>query len=337
MPVGPSHGSRGRSSSSSRSSSRSSSSRSSRSYGSSRSYSGNRTTVIVAGGGGYSGGGEFKPMSPKAKKITWLVIGIIFCLIIGIVGVSKFSKNIGSVSLMKRDAKEYAQIISNAKKGKEGYYLVHIDNIKNTGSSHYGYEMEYSFSSSSYKFSATAYNYQVKNGVEYFYIEYQFTDDEGRKINGETYTAYSEAAIQSLDEMTIAYTKIYDGDGSWDSMDVNYKLKNNIDYWFVKKEATVGGFLSVIFLGLVALFIYMIVRIKQDKPIFKKSDTVTGDIAGKPPVRHHRTCKYCGSIIAKDVFKCPSCGSRQFYEPTVKEEKKEEPEIEEVEEELPTE
>ena len=319
MPVGPSHGSRGRSSSSSsrsRSSSRSYSSRSSsRSYSGSRSYGGNRTTVIFAGGGGSYA--PHTPLSSKAKKITALVVGIIICLIIGIIGFSKFSNNIGSASLMRKDAKEYAQIISKAQNGKDGYFLVHINNIKCVGSSHYGYEMEYCFESNEYNFRATAYNYIKKSGVEYFYIEYRFTDDQNRTINGETYTCYSESAIQSLDEMTIAYTKVYDGDGSWDSMDVNYKLKNNIDYWKAKTASITGASLLIVGFGLSALFIYMIVRIKQNKPIFKKADSLNN--ANSKPERKHRTCKYCGSIVDKDIFKCPSCGSRQFYEPTIKE------------------
>ena len=156
----------------------------------------------------------------------------------------------------------------------------------------------------------------MKNGVEYFYIEYSFTDELGQHVTGETYTAYSEAAIQSLSEMTSDYTKVYDGDGSWDSMDVNYKLKNNIDYWFAKKEAATGATLAVIGFGLTALFVYMIIKISKNQPIFKKQDVSTQE---NKPVRKHRTCKYCGSIVSKDVFKCPSCGGRQFYEPTVEE------------------
>ena len=330
MPVGPSH-SRGGSSRSSgpsgfgRSSGGFSSSRSS--YSSpSRSRSSHHTTVVyTGGGGGYYGGIYVKPMSPKAKKITALVFGVIFCLIIGLVGAFKFVNNIGTVSLMRQDAREYAQIIKKAQKGEDGYYLAHFDLIS-SGSGHTGYEIYYKKVSPDRNFSATAYNYVYKNGVEYFYLEYEFTDTEGRRISGETYTCYSENAVQGLSEITIAYTKNFDNDGSWDSMDINYKLSNNMDYWLASRNTLSGLGMAVVFLGLTALFIYMIVRISQNKPIFKKANAVE---QAKEEVRIHRTCKHCGSIVRPEVVKCPSCGSGQFYEPTTNKKTEEKTESEE--------
>ena len=90
-----------------------------------------------------------------------------------------------------------------------------------------------------------------------------------------------------------------------------------MDYWFAKKECLIGAPVMLIFFGLAGLFVYMIVRIKQNKPIFKKAAATS--TSSTTEVRKHRTCKYCGTTVSKDTFKCPSCGGNKFHEPTVQE------------------
>lgn len=310
MPVGPSHRSRSSSSRSYGGSSRSSSS-SSRSYSSSsRSYSSSRyrsSSSYDYDGGGYSSYHRIPkpPKTNRQKAILAAVWGLVFSLIIAFIGGLLFGLNVGSASLIRRDAGEYAQIIKRAQQGKEGYYLIEI-NLQPSGSGQHGYEKEYSFQGD-HEAYFKAYNEVRKNGVDFFYFVYNFTDDEGRRINGETYTCYSENAVNGIESITIAYTKDYDRDGSWDSMDVNYKLSKNMDYIVRAEPAAVGGVLMFVFAGLSAYLIVLLVQLHKGKFTFSDEK-----VAKKKVEITHKKCQYCGNRMTVNQSSCQACGARTF-------------------------
>lgn len=307
MPVGPSHGSRSGGSSSRSSGSRSSGSSSSSGSYRSSSRSSRHTTVYV--GGGYYGGGRSR--TPKEKKIIALVWGIIFASVILIIAASLFFDNVGPMNLIKQDAGEYAQIIERAQNQEEGYYIVEITNIKQSGCGHVGYDVYYNLSGSHDSYF-TAYNYLKRNGIVYFYFEYSFVDSEWGRIYGESYASYSENAVTGLTGMTLAYTKAYDNDGSWDVIDVNYSLGKNIEYLSYKDSVIIGVILFIIALGLDSLFIYMIVRVVKNKKIFGKTATNATQTKTIQPTNNQKVCAYCGSIVDKYARRCSSCGAKMF-------------------------
>ena len=315
MPVGPSH-SRHNSSRSSGGSSRSYSGGSSRSYSSSsyrpshRSYS----SSYYHSGSYYYGTGVSINISPRAWAIIGLIFGFIFAAIFLIVGGSVFSQNIGSSSLMRRDAKEYYEIIEMAKSGKEGYYLITIDNIRSSGSSTYGeFPTEYSFSGS-HNCYIEAFSEVRKSGVNYYYLIYSFTDDQGRKISGETYSCYSESALLGLSDITFVYTKEYDGDGSWDVMPTNYNLKNNMDYWNVNKTVWIGVLVFAIGGGAVVLFVYLAKKLAKKN---RKESKTTDNRQVQKQTADYKICDYCGCQHSLKDRVCSSCGSRKFTTPKV--------------------
>ena len=318
MPVGPSHGGGSHSHSSSGGSRSSGSSSSYSSSHSSSSYSSSRhSTCYVGGGGGYYG--SHTPMSSKEKKKLWLIIGIVIFSITAIIGSLLFSFNIGSTLLIRKDAREYKEIIERANNHEEGYYLITINDISTHGYSNEGnYMITYGlWGDHDSSFEAI---YEVKrNGVYYFYLTYSFVDDYGRNLSGESYTAYSESAVKGLSSMTFAYTLEYDKDGSWDIIDVNYSLKTNMDYWKVHTKTLVGLFMFILFAGLDAFFIYMLVRVcKEQQILSKKEEKNSSEQPSQKDNFERMVCEFCGTMIGKSDKKCPSCGGTKFVVTKIK-------------------
>lgn len=301
MPVGPSHGARG-------GRSRSGGGFSSSTGSSSRYRTGRSTRVFYYGGTG--GSYNATPMSPKSIKITATVFGLIFSIIFLIVSISLLFTNAGPAALIRKDAGEYAEIIKRASANEDGYYLITIDNITCTGGSHDGYDITYRFRGN-YNSSFDAYSYLKRNGVQYFYLEFTFTDSSGNNVTGETYAMYSESAIDGFSEITFAYTKLYDNDGSWDVINANYNLASNTEYLKYRDAAIAGGIMLAISALLVVFLIYAWYRVAHDLPIFKKADKDETASKNEEKVQK-RVCSYCGSDAKEDTQKCSACGSRSF-------------------------
>ena len=310
MPVGPSHN-RGRSSgsfssrsSSSRSSSSSYRSSSSSSYGGHRHYHGHSHTT-------YYGSSVEIHMSPRGWAIFGLIWGFLLVLILSIIGVHMLSTNLPYRRVMKSDAVQYQEIIDRANAGVEGYYKITIDDIKISGSSTWGdYPSELSLSSKTNRFDADAYSEVVKDGVYYYYLDFSFFDEENGWISGTTYSYYSESAILGMSSLDLIYTKVYDGDGSWDIIQTNYSLDKNIDYWYLGKQVRTAAILLVVAVGMGVLFVWCSTKVHKAKAN-AKSSTDSSSSATTNETKY-KYCRYCGCQVIYSNDRCSACGSREF-------------------------
>ncbi len=215
---------------------------------------------------------------------------------------------------MLKDAGEYYEIIERAKNGEDGYYLITIDNIGVTGSSTSGGDpTEYRLSGSNNAYFR-AYTEVRKNGVNYYYLVFSFRDSNGNYLSGETYSCYSQAAVKGLSDITFAYTKEYDGDGSWDIMPINYKLKDNMDYANANKNVFAGLALFLAGGGLFVLFIFLSIKLSKKDKVPSTATTKSTETTYKKPERTHvyKECVYCGAQLTINSATCPSCGSKRF-------------------------
>lgn len=309
MPVGPSHRSHN---SSGRSSSRSYSS-SSRSYSSSRRSSYSSPRRYYSSTTYYSGdyGGSVS-ISPKSWAITGIVFGFIFAVVILILGAVLFCTNVAPSILMAKDAREYYEIIENAENGEQGYYLITISDIRNTGASTSGGNPTiYRFHGSNASYFE-GYTEVRRSGVNYYYLLYEFTDESGRQLNGETYSCYSESALLGLSEITFAYTKEYDADGSWDIIPTNYKLKGNMDYARCNSNVFIGIVLFLAGIGLFVLFINLSKKVSKMNETSSSSQTDNSTTQTKARTHVYKVCSYCGSHLPINEGKCSSCGAKNF-------------------------
>ena len=320
MPVGPSHRGGSRSSSSSGRSHSSSSSRSSYSSNS-RSYSSSSHSHHHHYYGDYSGGGGIE-ISPRGWAGFGIAVGFILTLIMAIIGFVKLGDNVPYFFLMRRDAKEYNEIIEKANNGEAGYYIKEIKNIRWSGTSQEGNNpAEYSFTAegdSRETYDNTyinAYSEVRKNGVNYYWLEIRFYSEEAdERISGITYSYYAEAQVSGLSSLTLVYTKAYDGDGSWDIIQQNYSLGKNIDYWFAGKQIVLGILFIAIAGGLGTLMVWCCKLLnkknkkdKKDEPIIIEVKTTPTEISDK-----YKECTYCGSQIPFNTHSCTVCGARKF-------------------------
>lgn len=313
MPVGPSH--RGRSSSSSSrsssSSSRSSYSSSSRSGG--RSYSRSYSSYS----GSYYGGSSVEiHLSPKGWAIFGIILGFIASIVMAIVGVAKLSNNISYHALMRRDAREYLEIIEKAENGEEGYYIKHIDGLFVSGSSTSGglpteYRLKSNGTESSWRDDTyiDAYTEVRKSGINYYWYEIEFYSEElDTRISAITYSYYAESQVAGMSSLTLVYTKAYDGDGSWDVIQKDYSLDKNMDYWYAGNQILIGVILVLLGGGLATLMVWCCIKVhNHGKKKEETTPTPTQSIADK-----FKECAYCGSQVRIDNTSCSVCGARKF-------------------------
>ncbi len=319
MPVGPSHRSRSSSSSSrSYSSSRSSSSRSyssssSRSYSSSsRSYS-HRPSYDYD----YYGGASISiHTTPKGWAIFGIVVGFLTAIIMAIVGIVKLTNNIPYHSLMRKDAREYLEIIEKAQNGEEGYYIKEITGLRVTSTSsvggsptEYGLTAKGSQSGWYYETDIEAYTEVRKSGINYYWFDISFYSEElDDRISGITYSYYSEAQVNGMSTLSIVYTKTYDGDGSFDIIQLDYSLDKNMDYWYAGNQILKGVILFVVATGLGVLMAWCCRLVKNHGKKKEEADTSkVQEITNK-----YKECQYCGSQIRLDDTHCSTCGAKKF-------------------------
>ena len=335
MPVGPSHrrgGGSYRSSSSRSSSSRSSSSRSYSSSRSSSSRSYHRHNHYYYGDDDYYGGGGIT-ITPRGWAIFGIVVGFIIALVTMCIAFSMLGNNVPYHNTMKSDAREYAKIIERARDEVDGYYIISITDLEISGSSTVGYNpTEYGVTNYD-NFWAEAYSEVTKGGANYYYLDFSFYSEEvGETIYGTTYTYYSQSQVLGLSSLTLAYTKEYDGDGSWDVIQVNYSLSQNIDYWYTKTMITAGALMIPAALGLVALMIWCCVLVRRaGKKSATASNTTTASTQnsnnsksftdslfatfgnnGSEDRGSFKVCVYCGAHAKIDASHCTSCGAKKF-------------------------
>lgn len=333
MPVGPSHRRGGGGGGSSRSSSRSSHrSSSSRSYSSSSSY---RSSRRYSSYDYYGGGASISiKISPRAWAIIGIIIGFLVAIICFCFGFLKIENNAPYRITMQKDAPQYQEIIERANRGDEGYYKIQISDIRLTGSSiNGGNPAEYNLHSENgtpYNHSdntyISAYTEVVKDGVNYYWLEISFWSEEvGERISCITYSYYPEAAVTSLSSLELAYTKVYDGDGSWDVINIGYNLKNNADYWYAGKQISTGSILIAVAIGLFALMVWCCMLVHKSSKKVKDAKLAENNFEGisrpTPNIESSKTfedcrkfkvCLYCESHVDISLKKCPSCGASKF-------------------------
>lgn len=240
-----------------------------------------------------------------------------------IIGVVLLMDNVSYHITMRKDASEYQEIIDNANSGMSGYYKIHIGDIRKSWSnSSGGYPTEYGFYGNN-DYVAEAYCEVQKNGVNYYYIDFEFRDDNGNYVSGTTYTYYSESALLGLSSLDLVYTKEYDSDGSWDVIQENYSLSDNIDYWYTGKNITTGVILILVAVGLFVLFVWCSMRLSKSKD--KESDAQTSSSAteispnksaqSQDNFDKFKVCTYCGCHVRIGDDRCNACGSRDFRKP----------------------
>lgn len=255
-------------------------------------------------------------MSPKSWAIFGIVVGFIVAIILGCVGFFKLSNNIPYHILMRRDAREYQEIIDKANRGEAGYYTVYIDGLKCSGSSTMGGNpTEYRLSNDSdrgwrYEASIKAYCEVTKGGINYYWLDITFYSEElDERISGITYSYYAEAQVVGMSSLSLVYTKAYDGDGSYDIIQSNYSLDKNIDYWYAGNQILWGVILIVMTLGLGGLMVWCCILVHNHGK--KKSPEVdmkkAQEIADK-----FKECQYCGAQTRLDDTHCTVCGARKF-------------------------
>lgn len=245
-------------------------------------------------------------------------MGFILTIVLAIIGVLKLYNNIPYHILMRKDAREYQEIIDKANNGDAGYYIKHIYDIKCTSSSTNGGEpTEYGLESEGLDDSTwrddtyiDAYSEVRKNGINYYWLEISFYSEEfDERIKGITYSYYSQAAVTGLSYLNIVYTRSYDGDGSWDIIQQEYDLSKNIDYWYAGNQILWGVILIIIAGGLGTLMVWCSIKLhnhgKPKKAKEPKVETIT--IADK-----FKECEYCGAQMRLDDTSCMVCGARRF-------------------------
>ncbi len=310
-------------------------------------------------GGGFSGGGggwssgsrSYHPHPRHPITIHWfgrpvvfstgvqntlvsLLVIFLFVAFFGVfsiigysVNIQEYNKNKQELAVFETDAVYYQNLISKAQASEEGYF---ITSGTFEGRFYYSYDED--------DFAGTGvFEYQVVNGVTYYFINYTYVNDKGQTLKGETYTQFSssQARAMILDDIgtiEIAYT--YDSDeGGYVSINTSYSLEKNQDYNILKKEVEDNKSSNVLLIiGIVLLvvaaciFVGLIFVIRNQ---IKKSKTQAQVDSAKAEAEiaeskanaekaeaeansKNRMCDYCGCSVPDGASKCPSCGSRMF-------------------------
>ena len=338
MPIGPSHGSRGGSSSFGGGHS-GGSSRSSRSSGSSLggaiiggliySMFANRRRRHFHNHYGYDPSpDEINSMPRRATPTKYLIFAIVFAIISAItmfVHVT-YSNNVKSlnntISIMKNDYyNDYKPMFDKAtESGTDGYYIT-TATFKN-----------YKYISYSDNPTSTGYYLDfVKDNISYYFIVYSYYDlRTGELCNGTTYSQFSANEVQNLNgKIKIAYFS-KNGEPSY-SMNTNYNFETCAEYKYYsdlastyKNSATKSLLIFIAEIAVVGLFVTLyILKLKKYKKLiaqdeellFKKRQAETekaqaeAEEAKLDVINKNRFCQYCGSKIDPNTNSCTSCGA----------------------------
>ena len=173
-----------------------------------------------------------------------------------------------------------------------------------------------------------AFNFE---GVEYYYICYQYTAVDGTTKFDSTFAQYYFQDIPTNGQIEIAHAKI--GSEYW-AINTDYTLEGNMDYQYDKalladmKSDRNGTIISTLIYGALvagAVLIVVLVVVKKFKNAQKKADLenqkteaeiaeaqAKAEVAQAQAQKVGRTCKYCEAPIPDGADVCPACGSRFF-------------------------
>ena len=144
------------------------------------------------------------------------------------------------------------------------------------------------------------------NGYDYYQIEYEYRNENGKLCQGASYANYTYSQIQYMnDEIEIAY------DSMGVSIPTSYKLRDiEFDYYTsLYKSARNKFIISVaVIVGLIGIgvliFVKNLKKEEQEKQIAEEKAKVEQE-ALKP-----KYCNYCGTKIDPSDKQCGNCGAR---------------------------
>jgi len=273
------------------------------------------------GGGFHRSGGSYYRRSPRrfywfgrtvvfTSGISSIIMLLIFILMFGamlcIVTGSVKSQNKQIVDDYVYYGQIYEDICEKAKSNEDGYYKFTFNNIDT-------YELENNIwvdgENTLQVFYDDTFTYR---GKTWWLVEYNFTDANNNQIFERTYSCYEIADIRSMSEFSIAYTKI---DGSWWSINADFKLENNKEYLYEQqvlesnnKMFKIGLSIVLVMAGLIVLSIVAIIlKSKKTAEINENTNRIPEQA---PAEEKTRFCDYCGTIVDKKSTKCPNCGSK---------------------------
>ena len=342
MPIGPSHGSRG-------GGGFSRGSDGGRPRGHSHSHSGGSflgsvvghvlgAAILTAGARrrrrrfesryGYNPSDDDLNSMPTRKAPTFLLV---IAIIIAIISAFTMTLRNGTLNqiktleettaIIKTDMTEYRDLITNATpSGNNGFY---------TTTATFN-QIKYS----SYSDNPTTPAYYLdftQNGVQYYFIVYEYEDHLGETYIGTTYTQFSANQIQAMNgEIEIAYCAKANNDHY--SINLNYNFENCAEYkYYLSKidtyKASAKSSLTtfLVELAIASLFVALyIVKLKKYKKLvaqdeellYKKQQAevdkaeAEADAAQQVAQRHNRFCQYCGGQLDADSNTCTSCGAK---------------------------
>lgn len=277
-------------------------------------------------------------LAGPAQWFMSILLGILALAIVFAVGMFGNYSQIKSVVTESKEMVEkyesysaiYSNIITKAKAGTNGYYVVDA-----TFAMH---KFE------DYSNDPTESGYYVtdhyEKGQYYYFIVYNFNYHSSDTIgatktnpyNDSTFLQFTYDDIRDMNgTIEVAYTYI---DGKVWAINTDYTLEKNKDYQNEKDyyENSLGGKDAckkmivvdvVIIVAIVAVLVLFVSKkykqAKTDQEIkTAKSQAelaeaqANADIAEKKAQQVGRVCKYCGANVPDDADDCPSCGSRQF-------------------------
>lgn len=352
MPIGPSHGSRGGGSSFG---------------GGSRSGGGSRRSSSSSGGGNllgsiiggviggmltagarrryrnsYNGDGgyENEPATPSRRRPTvFLVLAIITLLITGFTGMIRngfihtADKHNDTIAIMTADYEEYKDLFEKAEEQE-------VLSDSNPNKTHFITKGKFNrFKYSSYSANPStpaAYEDCMLNGIQYYFIVYEYKDVNNVIHKGTTYSQFSGNQVDGFvngayGEIEIAYTIV---DGQYVSMNTSYKMETCAEYKYTLAMAESNKILAskVIWVivgevAIMALFVVLYVLklkkyrklVQEDEALYQqKQQAETQEAQARAEEAQRiarskgRVCKYCGVDVPDDANACPGCGSRDF-------------------------
>lgn len=354
MPIGPSHGSRGGSGSFGGGSRSGGGSRRSSSSSDGGNFLGSLVGGVIGGmltagarrryRNRYNGdGGSYEtnePATPSRRKpITFLILAVVALVSIFVTFIIRngfvhsAETHNDAVAIMKSDYEEYKDLFEKAEAQKA---LSDSDPSK----THFITTATFNkFKYSSYETNPStpaAYEDCMLNGIQYYFIVYEYKDASNVTHKGTTYSQFSGSQVDGFvngyyGEIEIAYTVV---DGQYVSMNTSYKMNDCAEYKYRlamaesnKQLASRVIWVIVAEFVILALFVFIYIKklkkyrqlVKEDETLYqqkKQAETqeaqAKAEMAERQANQVGRVCKYCGANVPDGEETCPGCGSREF-------------------------
>lgn len=263
---------------------------------------------------------EYNSMPRRTKPTGFLILSIVVAFFM-ICTIVPFSGVKGNISY-------YKEITTTMEEDWTDYYKPMLDSVKSDSFSqgtngYYTTTAEFSKQKISYyddNPTKPAYYLDFeKDGVYYYFIVYEYEDEDNKEHTGTTYTQFSANQIQTkAGEIAIAY---YNKNGEHYSINLDYNLETCAEYIHYQdliesNKQTIKGVITalVIEILVLALFITLyFLKVKKyyklvaqdEELLFQKKKAELNETKSKS----NKFCRYCGSKLEANATKCPSCGA----------------------------